>query len=176
MTDLIVVDVETTGLDPFNDVCVEIGWENVRTGEQGVFIPKHDSDHVLAVASKRALEINGYRERILGQPQDEGQEELTRLYEVLDGDVMGGSNIRTDAIHLYRLFQPLGEPWYYHLVELSSYVSGVLGLPPENPPGLAACCDLLGVQPEAAVHSALAGATTTANCFRAARSVLSGRR
>src|SRR4051812_50083247 len=99
--DLIVVDVETTGLNPFNDICVEIGWENTRTGEQGVFIPKHDPDYVLAVASPRALEVNGYRERILGKPQDEDQQELARLYRVFEGNVMGGFHIRSYAGHLY---------------------------------------------------------------------------
>lgn len=103
---LIVVDVETTGLES-HDICVEVGWHDVESGEHGSFVPAHDVAWVLANAHPRALEVNGYRERLVDAAQDDGTE-VRRLHERLGGHVMGGSNVRTDAVHVARLFDAAG--------------------------------------------------------------------
>lgn len=165
---LIVVDVETTGLTP-DDICVEVAWHDLGTGDHGSFVPAHDVAWVLTNAHPRALEVNGYRDRLIDAQHDDGTE-VHRLHERLAGQCIGGSNVRTDAFHVARLFDAQGldrEPWHYHLAELSSYACGVLGIPVTDPPGLWSCCDLLGVEPEADVHTAEGGAAATARCFAA---------
>jgi DNA polymerase-3 subunit epsilon len=165
---LVIVDVETTGLEP-HDICVEVGWHDLRTGEHGGFVPAHDVAWVLDNAHPRALEVNGYRERLVDAKQDDGYE-VHRLHHRLRGQSLGGSNVRTDAAHMARLFADedlAREPWHYHLAELSSYACGVLGIPITDPPGLWSCCELLGVEPEGDVHTAEGGASATARCFTA---------
>ena len=44
---IVVVDFETTGLDPVNDTVVEVAWFNMATGAKGVFVPPHDPAAVL---------------------------------------------------------------------------------------------------------------------------------
>lgn len=166
--ELYVVDVETTGLDP-HDICVEVAWENVATGEHGSFVPAHDVDWVLENGHARALEVNGYLERLAGAPQDDGTA-LFDLWGRLDGNVIGGSNVRIDADHTGRLFAAAGlrrEPFHYRLVELGTAVAVALGLPLTEVPGLWRACELLGVEPESEVHAATGGAAATARCFRA---------
>lgn len=166
---LVIVDVETTGLEP-HDICVEVGWHDLRTGEHGGFVPAHDVAWVLENAHPKALEVNGYRERLVDAKQDVLGIELDGLHRRLRGQSLGGSNVRTDAAHMARLFDVAGmvrEPWHYHLAELSSYACGVLGLPVTEPPGLWTCCELLGVEPEDDVHTAEGGASATARCFAA---------
>ncbi len=167
--ELVIVDVETTGLEP-HDICVEVGWHDLRTGEHGGFVPSHDVAWVLENAHPKALEVNGYRERLVEAKQDDGSE-LHRLHHRLRGQSLGGSNVRTDAAHMARMFVAaeglVREPWHYHLAELSSYACGVLGLPITEPPGLWTCCELLGVEPEGDVHTAQGGASATARCFTA---------
>jgi hypothetical protein len=166
---LLVADVETSGLLP-HDICVEVAWHDVESGEHGSFVPAHDVAWVLEHAHPRALEVNGYRDRLVDAAQDDGTE-VRRLHERLTRHVLAGSNVRTDAEHLARLFDAAGlaprEPWHYHLVELSSVVATAFGCPLTEPPGLWACCDLLGVDPEDTVHAAAGGAGATARCFRA---------
>ena len=172
---LYVVDVETSGLEP-HDICVEVAWENVTTGEAGSFVPAHDVDWVLANAHPKALEVNGYRERLIDAPHDDGTM-LADLWARLDGNVIGGSNVRIDADHTGRLFAAAGlrrEPFHYRLVELSTAVAVALGLPLTESPGLWDSCTLLGVAPEDDVHAAAGGAAATARCFRALAALRAG--
>lgn len=163
---LVVVDTETTGLTE-KDIIVEVAWWDLGTDERGRFVPAHDVGWVLENAHPDALTLNGYHARLLDAEHDDGTE-LDRLHRVLRGQVIGGSNIRYDVAKLARLFAGNGlhpEPWFYHLAELAPYACGVLGLPLTDPPGLAACCELLSVPP--GDHTAEADVTATGECFRA---------
>ncbi len=163
---LVVVDTETTGLTE-KDIIVEVAWWDLGTDERGRFIPRHDVAWVLSNAHPDALAINGYEARLANAPQDDGTE-LVRLHHALRGQCLGGSNVRYDAAKLARLFavnRLHPEPWFYHLSELSPFACGVLGLPLTDPPGLSACCDLLGVT--RGDHTAEADVTATGECFRA---------
>lgn len=163
---LVCVDTETSGLTA-RDVVVEVSWWDLGTDERGSFVPAHDVEWVREHAHPDALVLNGYESRIANAAQDDGTE-LARLHRVLRGQCIGGSNVRFDAAGLARTFTAAGmhpEPWFYHLSELSPYACGVLGLPPTDPPGLAACCELLGVAP--GDHSAAEDVRATGECFRA---------
>lgn len=168
----VVVDCESTGLRS-EDIAVEVAWWDLATGARGQFIPRHDEQWALNFGEARALEINGYRERIEGKPQDDGTE-TQRLLDVLTGNVLAGSNPNADAGWLEHLFINVvpdaldfadaprpGMPWHYRMWDLSAYAAGVLGL--DELPGLAYTCELLGIEP--GDHTAAADVTATGNCF-----------
>lgn len=162
----VVVDTETTGLRD-HDIPIEVAWHDIDSGEHGHFIPRHDVDKVRANAHPAALELNGYEQRIAHAAQDVDGIELDRLHRALRGQVLAGSNVRFDARMLAGLFDRWGmvpEPWHYHLGELAPYACGVLGLPLGELPGLAACCELLGVEP--GDHTAEADVRATVRCLQ----------
>lgn len=163
---LVCLDTETSGLSD-RDVIVEIAYWDVDADRRGCFVPAHDVAWVLEHAHPDALAINGYNARLVDATHDDGTE-LLALHHALRGQCLAGSNIRYDAAKLSRLFVANGmhpEPWHYHLIELSSYAAGVLGLDPCAPPGLAKCCDLLGIP--AGDHTAEADVQATGLAFKA---------
>lgn len=163
---VVVVDTETTGLTE-RDIAVEVAWWDLDTDERGRFVPKHNTAWVLANAHPDALAINGYEQRLADATQDDGTG-VSRLHEVLRGQVLAGSNVRFDAGKLAALFDVWGlakEPWFYHLAELGPFAAGTLGLPLWDMPGLSASCELLDIEP--GDHTAEADVTATGLCFRA---------
>lgn len=175
---LVVVDVETTSLDVETAAVVEIAAINTATGEELHFVPWHTKGDINA-ADPEALEINGYHQRGLRQQMlDLGQtlEAVELLGEMLDGNTLGGANPRFDARVLEQLLARCRvlPGWHHRLADISAYTAGMLLLPPNELPGLAKCCDLLGVINEQE-HSALADARATAACFEAAKAVAAGR-
>lgn len=173
---LVVVDVETSGLDPARHSVVEVAWWNLTTDARGHFIPPHDPSTVLAEAEIEALRVNRYVDRIPGEQQDWKNEELARLHEQFydwgDNDVLrhtlAGANPAFDAAFLAVLFGNLEyhdgrRPWHHRLWDLSAYAAGVLGL--DELPGLARVCELLDVAPPD--HTAEGDVTATGLCLRA---------
>lgn len=167
---LVVVDVETNGLNPQLHEAVEVAWWNLTNNESGVFVPKHNVSKVLAAADIKALQVNRYVDRIAGRPQDGSQNEQFRLWNQLDDATLMGSNPTFDAAMLSKLFAT-GEdstdvdvtPWHHRLWDLSAYAAGVLGL--DELPGLAKVCELLDVPvPD---HSAMVDVRSTGLCFQA---------
>jgi hypothetical protein len=82
---VIVVDIETNGLDHDVHEAVEVAWWNLDTSERGVFIPRHNVSKVLKRASIKALQINRYIDRIADQPQDVAGLQANRLWKQLAG-------------------------------------------------------------------------------------------
>lgn len=176
--DLIVVDVETTGLNEHLHVPLEIAAVNVRTGDVLEFVPFVDAVH-LGAAEGDAMQINRYYERGVYQralPPAETASRYEELWEWLAGNRFAGANARFDAAMLRRgyaiansyysnsLMPP--EPWHYRLKDLGSYAAGVLRLPEDEVPSLMGVCELVGVEHEAEAHSALGDARAAAECFR----------
>ncbi|MBX6360067.1 MAG: 3'-5' exonuclease [Acidobacterium ailaaui] len=163
----IVIDVETTGLDPDEDIVVEVSWWNLDTGDTGTFIPRHSERKVLRPENAPALRVNRYLDRILGQDQDNGPA-ADDLKEMLEGNTLAGSNPAFDAAFLRRMYteQYGWEPPRHHhrLLDLSAYAAGVLGLPWSELPGLATVCELVGVELTDA-HTARGDVKATGECF-----------
>lgn len=167
---IIVVDVETTGLDHrFHDV-VEVAWWNLSTGTRGAFIPMHSPSDVLSRAEIEALRVNRYLDRIPGQPQDNNGDLGFALNEQLAGNTLAGSNPAFDAAFLVKLFKEkpyedfCGDPWHHRLLDLSAYAAGVLGLHPGGLLGLAAVCDALDIV-NRGPHTAAGDVDATGRCF-----------
>lgn len=175
--DVIVVDVETTGLDPSRHGVIEVAWVSLDTGQRGQFVPPHRPNDVLLEADIRALQVNRYIDRIADAPQDTTGDAASALLAMLDGNTLAGSNPRFDAAFLQKMltegylpdyeFEPT---WHHRLLDLSAYAAGVLDLSLGNLPGLSEVCDLLGVVNDAP-HTALGDAMATAECFRILRRI-----
>jgi DNA polymerase-3 subunit epsilon len=171
MTDrhLVVVDIETTGLDPQNHVPIEVVAINVDTLETLHFVPFVDSMQ-LACASFDALRINRYYERGVYRDMlshDQTQEKYHQLWDMLRGNTFAGSNPRFDA-QMLEVATGWAPSWHHRLADVSSYVAGALHMYPAELKGLEDCCKSLSVV-NTEPHSALGDAQATAECFRKAQ-------
>lgn len=165
---MIVVDVETNGLDFARHEAVEVAWWNLATDERGQFIPRHDVAKVLAAADVKALQVNRYIDRIADQRTDRDHTPaFDALLAVLRHHTLAGSNPAFDARMLMKLYIGRSSltppPWHHRLWDLSAYAAGVLGL--DELPGLARVCELLNIP--APDHTAAGDVTATGRCFRA---------
>lgn len=184
---LIIVDCETTGLDPKRHMAVEVAWWNLDTDERGAFVPPHNWRDAVTDAELKALQINRYVDRLAAAAQDWDHKQAWRLWEQFGGPdpevldpgrvahTLAGSNPAFDAAFLPEVFKPLSKrvddldltPWHYRLWDLSAYAAGVLAL--DELPGLAKVCDLLNVA--APDHTAEDDVTATGDCFKALRAL-----
>jgi len=173
---LIVVDVESTGLDPKFHVPLEVAAINVDTDEVLSFVPYLSPDK-LAQADPEALRINRYFERGVFKQALTHQATVdmySALWEFLRGNTLAGANPRFDAAMLMEAAgNGYGEPWHYRLADVSAYVAGALGIYPAELGGLADYCKRLGITNEVE-HSALSDAKATAECFRRAMGFTAG--
>lgn len=178
MSELWVVDVETTGLDRSRHLPVEVAAINLKTGREIHFVP-FISAEALGSADPESMRINRYYERALYRDKLGKTATLNcyqDLFELLHGQTLGGANPRFDADMLMAGYEHVWqaetsthaiEPWRYRLSDLSAYTAGHFQIDPAEPPGLAKCCALLGVT-NLAEHTALGDARATRDCFRRA--------
>lgn len=167
----IVVDCESSGLRS-EDIAVEVAWHDLSTGEGSCFVPAHDDTWVLEFGEERALEINGYRDRLANAVQDDGTE-ARRLFNALDGNTLVGANPSADAAWLEEMFvrcidlddvttppRPWA-PWYHRMLDVEVLAFGVLGL--DEVPGLWTVCQELGIEP--GDHTAQGDVDATTACL-----------
>lgn len=165
MRELVIVDIESTGLGTAFHWPLEIAAINLTSREELHFVPFIPAS-ALGDANPQAMQVNRYYERGVWKDMlpnlDANQKHYNTLAEMLQGNTLGGANPRFDAAILARF---VGEPWHHRLADVSAYAAGVLGLPLGDLPGLDKVCDALGVT-NAEAHSALGDARATAECFR----------
>jgi DNA polymerase III alpha subunit (gram-positive type) len=183
--DLIVVDTETTGLDPDRHWVLEVAAVNVTTGEELYFVPALPQG-ALDEADGKALKINGYFERSVFAHRlntDAANKYWRQLWSMLAGNTLAGSNPKFDADMMNRSAlwstmpssspgygvtaeeQLVASPWHHRLADLSAYAAGALYIDPAALPGLDVVCRSLHVTNDNP-HSALDDARATAECFR----------
>lgn len=164
---LIVVDLETTGLNTATCHPLEVAAVNTATGKEIRFVP-FISRSALGNADFQALQVNRYFERGSWEDMlvDEGANRVAyeEPEEMLTGNTLGGSNPRFDAAVLARF---MGEVWHHRLADLAAYAAPAMGLGPEELPGLAKVCEHFGIT-NYAEHSAYGDAKATAACFQVA--------
>lgn len=163
---IVVVDVETNGLDDTKHEVVEVAWWNLGTGERACFVPRHDINRALGNADLRALQMTDYVNKIAPRMEGPTYNEEIELYNQLAGATLLGSNVQFDArmiSNLFRAHHPTlnPTPWHHRLWEIGPYAAGVLGL--DYIPGLWDIAQLLGI-PEND-HTAWQDVTTTGECF-----------
>lgn len=171
---VVVVDCETSGLRRGTDVVVEVAWHDMTTGRHGVFVPPHDVDWVLTYGDPRALELNGYRERLADARQDHTGYAARDLMEKLQDQTLAGANPAFEAGFLPSVLYEAGPPvlrdrqddvWHHRLADLCAYTAGAFRISPSRLPGLKSVCDLLRVCNEAP-HTAEGDVQATVECFR----------
>lgn len=181
-TQVIAVDVESSGLDVERHIVVEAAWINLVTGERGDFVPAHATREALE-GEIEALRVNHYVDRISLRERDTSGAQVRRLWEQFAGPIGGAGplvkrvllacNPAFDAAFLTKMFlrdEVLADvnadpaPWSHRMRDLGSYAAGVFGLPLDHPPlSLAAVCDRLGVAP--GDHSAGGDVRALAECY-----------
>ena len=123
------VDTETTGLDPF----IHDPWEIAVIHR----VDGHDTEHVFRIlpdisnAEPKALEINRYFERVTtpNWQWDDRETAARRLYALLNGAVMVGSNPSFDAemiAHLLGRYYAQPKPWHYRTIDVAQLAVGFL--------------------------------------------------
>ncbi len=123
----VFVDTEYDQLDTATANLVEVAFA-VEDGPVRHGVPPHTLDG----AEPRALEVNRYAERGLGDQTRWDHHILDRAAEATTGQTLVGANPRVDA-HL--LCRNLGhEPWHYRLCDVESVAYLLLGF--EQMPGL----------------------------------------
>lgn len=160
---LVFLDTETTGLDPALHQVWEIAYA-VDDGPILSAIVRHD----LRYATGEALEIGGHNTRCLADHQDSADWAvgwIATLLGSLDGATLVGANPAFDAAMLRARWGHA--PWHYRLLDIEAYAMGVLGW--EEPRGLAAIAEHLGIQP--GDHTAAGDVRCLRDCFRALRLV-----
>lgn len=117
---LVFVDIETTGLDPWCHEIVELAWA-VDDWPVTVVRPRH----TLRRADPKALQINRYHERGLGDPaRFSTPDEVSRFVVAARGNTLVAANPAFDAWHLAGHFGHA--PWHYRLFDVQAYAAGVL--------------------------------------------------
>lgn len=129
MSQLVFVDIETTGLDPTVHQVVEIAYAVGDSDIVTLRIP-----HTLKRHSAGALEVSRYFERELGDPLSWTRSAETQLFlGSLVGATLVGANPAFDARFLGDKY---GVVWHHRLLDIEAYAAGHLLEP--APLGLAA--------------------------------------
>lgn len=158
------LDLETTGLDPFQHEILEVG---IVLEPEGQIV--HFSLPITeAAASPKALEVNRYYERRdeLKAIEMNGYDGARLLHDSLKDRILVVNNTPFDTsfvaelLHQYGLENP--RPWYYRTVDVGPLLAGKYGIPaPWGSGTLMEACGLtvegLGVDP-ALLHTAVADA------------------
>ena len=163
---MIVVDIETTGLDPKKHQMISIGAVDFETGETfygECRIYKNDE------ISPQALVVNGFTEE---QVRDKNKHTPKQLFtkfvywSASRSKMLAGCVVGFDISFLKSIQEqayPTAEfPFYYRSVDLHSVAYGKFG----KSMALKTICEELGVEPEPDIHNALTGAMKAYECFK----------
>ncbi|SKM82547.1 Exonuclease [Mycobacteroides abscessus subsp. massiliense] len=177
---LIVVDVETTGLIHGKHFPIEVAALNVDTGQELYFVPFLAGPE-MGRADGDALRINRYYEREVYKYSESVSGTWVRyqqLIEMLKGNVLAAANPSFDARMIkaghdlaYATYfgrdapPPACELWKYRMPDISAYAAGVFGIDPRKIPGLHSVCERLHIENKAE-HTALGDVYATAACFK----------
>ena len=124
---LAFVDTETVGLDPF----LHDAWEYAvifrRDGVDTEYEFRICPD--LTNADPKALEINHYHQRTSDEDWqwDDRRSAAARLYALLNGAVIVGSNPAFDAemlTHLFGRYYANPRPWHYRVIDIATLAAG----------------------------------------------------
>ncbi|KNB64079.1 DnaQ-like DNA polymerase III subunit [Mycobacterium phage prophiGD39-2] len=171
---LIVVDLETTGLGP-QCAPIEVAAINVDTGETLEFVPYIDLKDYAITLEPQAFATNRYFERgvyeVMLTP-DETTKHWMQFRDMLRKNTFAGCNPAFDARIVANACTPT---WHYRLADLAAYAAPALGRDPSDLPGLADVLDALKIE-NRCPHSALGDAEATAKAFVKLRDIYAEQR
>lgn len=167
--DLVVVDIETSGLDPHRHTVLEVCAINLRTNDELHFVPEPKLDWKIS-ASNEAMAINRYFERHVYRDQLDTETSAKRweeLADMLDGAIVCGAAPWFDVSFLDPLLWPDTKPRRdHHLRDLGTYAAGVLAVDPAVSWSQSRVLELLNIT-NTGPHSARGDARACAEAFLA---------
>lgn len=173
---LIVVDVETSGLDVAAHDVLEVAAIDLATGDELYFVPNPINVEWLPAADPDALRINRYFERRVYADQLDvttTRDRWRALAKMLDGNILAGVNPDFDARFIEAAFSthsalaptPFTGRRNHRMRDLATYAAGVLGTDPAEPASSSDIFTSLGIVNDEP-HSARGDARATAEAFR----------
>lgn len=160
---LIVVDLETTGLGP-QCAPIEVAAINVDTGQTLAFAPYIDLNDYAVTLEPEAFKVNRYFERgafhAMLTPEETAQHWM-QLGDMLRRNTFAGCNPAFDAAIVARSCAPT---WHYRLADLAAYAAAALGRDPSALPGQRDVLEALGIE-NRCPHSALGDAEAASEAF-----------
>lgn len=154
-----LIDLETTGLSPYDHEIIELG---------AVFFSDEDLNNFSEVNVKikpehpetghpKAFEINGYTSEAWADAQSL-TEVLTSLEMQFRGRVFMSYNVTFDWGFMAEAYRKTGlnDPFHYHRLDLMTMAWNAL--PRNTSISLKNVCAFYGIEPEPTVHRALNGA------------------
>lgn len=167
---LVVVDVETSGLDPAKHDVLEVAAIDLTTGDELHFVPLPTRADWLQEAHPGAMKVNRYFERGVYSQQVDLETTRARwetLGTMLDGNILAGANPQFDARFIDKAMAShmVARRRRYQLRDLVTYAAGVLGFDPALPMGSGELMQHLGIE-NRLPHSAAGDAEATAEAFR----------
>jgi DNA polymerase-3 subunit epsilon len=176
---LVVVDVETSGLNPHRHSVLEVAAIDLTTNEELIFVPDpavpplHGSPRWQAIAQDKALAVNRYYERKVWEQTATPaatEDAWNALAAMLDGNLIAGANPEFDAQFVDAAMHHWGiEPKRRHQTrDLVTYAAGALGFDPAIPLGSGDLIARLGIT-NTMPHSAEGDARAAAEAFQMIR-------
>lgn len=174
---MIVVDVETTGLDPKKHSIVSIGAVDFENPNYQFYMECHAWDG--AEISKSALDVNGFGEGdVIGASKISLEDAIEDFIEWADGCVdktLAGVNPSFDRDFLKESAEKAGIKWDFayrtvdlHSICFSHYLSREVGVPMKNShTGITSdkTYEYVGLPDEPKPHNALTGAKMESEAF-----------
>lgn len=166
MKPLAFLDIETTGLDPFENEILEVAY--IRETEDGGETTEFSLQIQERRASEEALKINKYHQRrdALNAIELPWNVAADKLSTELDGYVIVGNNPTFDLTFLRFFLRAWRKPitWHYRPLDIGSMACGLFRVQEMKTPEIA---DVLNVPLPREQHTALADAKWNQDVYNA---------
>jgi DNA polymerase III epsilon subunit-like protein len=158
-----IIDLETTGLNPYKHEIIEIGAIIFETNDLEPDLTVLEEINVRVkpehpeLGEAKAYEVNGYNPVDWADAQ--GIEDVLRsLHRKFMGSIFMSYNVTFDWSFIAHAYHTLGreDPFHYHHLDLMTMAW--TAMPQGRSISLKSACEYFGIEPEPGVHRALNGA------------------
>lgn len=163
-----IVDLETTGLNPYKHEIIEIGAVIFNPENLNTTIEVNVKVKPEGTCDPKAALVNGYTDEkwIDAKPIKDVLKELAPKWQ---GAVFMAYNNTFDWSFMQAAYQKIGvhDPFHYHRLDIMTIAWS--HLPVGSSLSLKNVCTALGIPPEPAVHRAINGALSAFEVYKALR-------